>query len=141
MSIRPYCLHHVNFPTSDMDRSQAWYEQVFGMARVDVSRVSDTPVLLMTFGNFDLHFTPHPNPPDMKPHHFCVEVQDWDAMHTGLDELGIRPTKPVYRLQNDSRACYIHDPDGNLVELIHHSAWDHSVEPSGRAKATYKTKV
>ena len=141
MSIRPHSIHHINFPITDVDRAREWYQRVFGMKHVDVSRMSDTPILLMTYGNFDLHFTPHPNPPDLKPHHFCVEVEDWDATLERLTELGIPFTKAVHRLQNDSRACYIHDPDGNLVELIHHAAWDHGLEPTGRSKSTYRTKV
>lgn len=141
MSIRPHSLHHVNFPISDPDRSAEWYGKVFGMKRVDVSRVSDTPILLMTFGNFDLHFTPHDPVPRLDPTHFCVEVEDWDHAMARLDELGIEVTGIIERPQNGSIAGYIRDPDGNIIELMHHPNWDHSLEPAGRARATYTTKV
>ena len=141
MSIRPHSLHHINFPITDVERSKAWYEQVFGLKHVDVSRVSDTPILLMTFGNFDLHFTPHEEMPNLAPTHFCVEVEDWDHMLERLEELGIEVTGITVRPQNDSKACYIHDPDGNIIELMHHGGWDHDLEPTGRASSSYTTKV
>ena len=134
MNHRPYAIHHVNFPIADVERTKAWYSKVFGMRHVNVSRVSDTPILLMTYGNFDLHFTPHPDPPNLEPHHFCLEVEDWDGFLAWLDELEIEYTDPVTRPQNGSKACYIHDPDGNLIELMYHWNWDHSQEPAGRAE-------
>ena len=30
MSIRPAYIHHVNFPSTDLDRTRQWYEKVFG---------------------------------------------------------------------------------------------------------------
>lgn len=141
MTVRPHSLHHINFPISDVERSRVWYEKVFGMRHVDVSRVSDTPILLLTFGNFDLHFTPHEIAPNLEPHHFCVEVEDWDHMLTHLDELGIEYTDLVVRPQNASKACYIRDPDKNIIELMHHGNWDHTQIPTGRAESTYLTSV
>lgn len=141
MSIRPHSIHHTNFPCSDVDRTAAWYEQVFGMRRIDVSKVSDTPILLLTFGNFDLHFTPHQDPPNFDPHHFCIEVEDWDFAMQRLAELGIGYTDMVVRPQNSSKACYIRDPDGNIIELMNHANWDHDTVPAGRVREGYNTKV
>lgn len=136
MSIRAHSIHHINFPCSDVERTKAWYTKVFGMRHVDVSRVSDTPILLMTHGNFDLHFTPHAPVPDLDPTHFCIEVEDWDELLAGLDELGIEVTGVTIRPQNDSKACYIRDPDDNIIELMHHGRWDHALEPVGREELT-----
>jgi len=118
MSIRPHSIHHINFPITDVERARDWYARVFGMQHVDVSRFSDTPILLMTYGNFDLHFTPHDDPQDLKPTHFCLEVDDWDEMLAWLDAEGIPYEEPVTRPQNGSVATYIQDPDGNLIELF-----------------------
>ena len=127
-SIAPHSIHHINFPVKDFDATVEWYGKVFGMERIDVSRwTPDTPVLLMKHphGNFDLHFTPYDNPPDLRPLHFCIEVEDFDAFLAHLDELGIKYTKPVHRPQNASSACYVHDPDGNMVEISYHGNWSH----------------
>src|SRR5579875_3899779 len=49
---------HINSPTTDKERTKEWYSKVFGMVQDDVSHLSNTPVLLMTTGKCDLHFTP-----------------------------------------------------------------------------------
>jgi len=120
VSNRPHSLHHVNFPTSDPERTKQWYRKVFGMRHVDPK--SNSKILLMTTGHFDLHFTPFPKErfKRLKPLHFAIEVEDFDGFLDHLEAIGVRHTRPVARPQNDSRFCYIHDPDGNMVELTWH---------------------
>jgi catechol 2,3-dioxygenase-like lactoylglutathione lyase family enzyme len=120
MSSRPYSIHHVNFPTTDPERTKEWYSKVFGLTHVDVSRWSDTKVVLMTSDKFDLHFTPVEDMDRMAPYHYAVEVEEWDGFLAHLDSLGIRYTKPVERPQNDSKFCYIRDPDGTMIEIVYH---------------------
>lgn len=119
---KPLSIHHVNFPTTDPERTKDWYQKVFGLEHQDVSRWSNTKVLLLTRGNFDLHFTPCT--PDqmvrMAPFHFAIEIYDWDSFLGHLKELKVRHTKVVERPQNQSKFCYIHDPDGNMIELVYH---------------------
>ena len=117
----PYSIHHVNFPTTDPERTKEWYIKVFGMKHQDVSRFSDTKVLLMTRGKFDLHFTPVEEMDRMAPYHFAVEVEDWDGFLAHLDELGIRHTRAITRPENNSQFCYIHDPDHTMIELVFHA--------------------
>jgi catechol 2,3-dioxygenase-like lactoylglutathione lyase family enzyme len=120
----PYSIHHVNFPTTDPERTKEWYTKVFGMKHQDVSRFSDTKVLLMTRGKFDLHFTPVESMDRMAPYHYAIEVEDWDGFLRHLDGLKIRYTKPVERPQNNSKFCYIRDPDGTMIELVYHGERD-----------------
>jgi len=54
VSSLPHSIHHVNFPSTDPKRTEEWYCKVFSMKRVDPK--SNTDVLLLTRGNFDLHF-------------------------------------------------------------------------------------
>ena len=130
MSVAPHSIHHVNVPIKDPERTKEWYGKVFGMKEIPrVVRQGGAPgveeVLLLTRGNFDLHFTIHESPPDIKPHHFCVEVEDWDGFLAHLSELGIESFGYFERPQNQSKATYIHDPDGNLVEIMWHENWNH----------------
>jgi lactoylglutathione lyase len=118
MSTAPRYIHHVNFPTTDPDRTAEWYSKVFGMKRI--MRKSNTRVVLMTRGTFDLHFTPVEEMERMAPYHFAVEVDDWDAFLAHLKELGIRHTRPIERPENHSKFCYIHDPDHTMIELVFH---------------------
>jgi|TARA_A100001391_G_scaffold202437_2_gene192014 lactoylglutathione lyase len=122
MQDKPHSIHHVNFPTTDAERTKDWYGRVFGLKHQDVSRWSNTKVLLMTRGNFDIHFTPC-TPEQMvrmAPFHFAIEVYDWDNFLAHLKKEGVRHTKPVERPQNNSKFCYVHDPDGTMIELVYH---------------------
>jgi catechol 2,3-dioxygenase-like lactoylglutathione lyase family enzyme len=110
----------VNFPTIDKEATKSWYEKVFSMKWVDPK--SNTDVLLMTRGGWDLHFTPVPEEENqrMMPSHFAIEVEDWDGFLQHLTDIGIRHTKPVERPQNNSKFCYITDPNGHTIELTYH---------------------
>jgi lactoylglutathione lyase len=132
MSNRPHSLHHVNVPIADPDRTKEWYGNVFGLRHIPITKPQGgapgvEEVLLMTRGNFDLHFTVHRGGvvPDIKPHHFCVEVEDWDGFMEHLRSLGIETFGYFERPQNNSKATYMYDPDGNLVELAYHGDWNH----------------
>jgi hypothetical protein len=60
-----------------------------------------------------------------------VEIPDWEGMMAHLDELGIpygttpgvgteRGSSYGRRVYSDGYYAYIHDPDGNMIELVHH---------------------
>jgi lactoylglutathione lyase len=119
-SKEPYSIHHVNFPTTDPERTTEWYAKVFGMKKININRFTNTKVLLLTRGKFDLHFTPVEEMDRMAPYHYAIEVEDWDGFLDHLRELGIRYTKPVERPQNNSKYAYIRDPDGTMIELVYH---------------------
>jgi lactoylglutathione lyase len=118
MSDKPAYIHHVNFPTTDPERTIEWYSKVFGMKYIKPK--SNTKVVLMTRGNFDLHFTPVEEMDRMAPYHFAVEVEDWDGFLQHLAKLGIRHTRVITRPENNSQFCYIHDPDHTMIELVFH---------------------
>ncbi|VCU70423.1 Glyoxalase-like domain protein [Pigmentiphaga humi] len=120
MSNRPHSIHHINFPCTDVNRTREWYTKVFGMKHVDVGHLSNTKVLLLTRGDFDLHFTPMTEMRNLFPVHWAMEVEDWDGFLAHLRSIGVRYTKPVERPQNNSKFCYIHDPDGTTIELTYH---------------------
>jgi lactoylglutathione lyase len=100
-----------------------WYGEVFGMKQIPTGSFNNTKVLLLTRGNFDLHFTPVRKEDwrRMAPSHFAMEVSDWDGFLNHLKSLNIRYTKPIERPVNRSKYCYIHDPDGNTVEIVYHA--------------------
>lgn len=51
--------------------------------------------------------------------HIAVEVLDLNAMLSALKESGIAPERPPYTVGEDnSRLCFVRDPDGYRVELI-----------------------
>ncbi len=132
MNSRIYSIHHVNVPIRDPERTKEWYEKVLGLREFvrpfwqgGPPGVEEGHIFLMTRGNFGVHFTIHDNPPDLKPHHFAVEVEDWDGFVAHLAELGIESFNYNERPQNGAKQAYIHDPDRNLIEFMFHPLWDH----------------
>ena len=120
MSSRAHSIHHINFPTTNPERTKEWYGRVFGLKHVNVSALSNTRVLLLTRGNFEMHFTPVAEMRRMAPFHFAVEVEDWDGFMAHLDSIGVRHTRTVTRPQNNSKYCYITDPDRTTIEIVYH---------------------
>ena len=54
--------------------------------------------------------------------HIAVGVGDLDATLADLNEQGIEPERPPYRVtEGGSRICFVRDPDGYRIELIERS--------------------
>lgn len=53
--------------------------------------------------------------------HVALAVEDLDAVVARLAEAGIAPEKPPYHPggRTDFRICFVADPDGYRIELIH----------------------
>lgn len=125
-----HSIHHVNFPITDPAVTEEWYGKVFGMKRIISNRRSGGPnapqvqALLLTHGNFDLHFSPTTDFDPKTHYHFAIEVEDFDAFLKKLDDLGVQYDEPYTRPQNNSRTTTIHDPDGHHVEITWHGDRD-----------------
>ena len=64
MNNRPRAIRHINFPIREPERTAEWSGKVFGMRVVPRPlKQGGAPgveeMLLLTRGNFDLHFTVH----------------------------------------------------------------------------------
>lgn len=119
-----HSIHHVLFPTADYEKTARWYEDVFGMRRIPVTKKAGAlDVLLMTNGNFDLHFTPVDDVPSMHPYHFALEVEDWVSFVAHLDDLGVEYRDVRFR-PNNSRTSEVTDPNGHIVEFVWHGDRD-----------------
>jgi catechol 2,3-dioxygenase-like lactoylglutathione lyase family enzyme len=120
-----HAIHHVLFPTTDTEGTAEWYEKVFGMKRIPITqKAGPLPVLLMTSGNFDLHFTPVDEFTPLAPYHFALEIEDWDSFIAHLDELGIEYSELRHRPQNNSTTSEVIDPNGHHVEIVWHGDRD-----------------
>ena len=128
-------IHHVNVQISDRQRTREWYERVLGAEFLDRGPLNGRQLQLRV-GAGEMHFTENPDPSLVPSNHFAVEVDDWEEMMTHLDALGIDhvrnsaastsaniggedPTQGR-REDNGEHYTYIHDPDGNLIELVQH---------------------
>lgn len=129
-------IHHVNVQISDRQRTKEWYQKVLGAEFLDRGPALNNRQLQLRIGTGEMHFTETPHPAPIPSSHFAVEVDNWEAMLAHLDELGIPHarrsaastganiggTDPFQGRREDSgeHYTYIHDPDGNMIELVSH---------------------
>ena len=129
-------IHHVNVQISDRARTREWYERVLRAEFLDRGPALNQRQLQLRIGTAEVHFTETPRPVIVGSAHFAVEVDDWEGMLAHLAPLGIRHvrqsaastgpdvggTAPDQGRREDSgeHFTYIHDHDGNMIELVYH---------------------
>lgn len=129
-------IHHINVQISNRERTREWYEKVLGAEFLDRGPALNERQLQLRLGSGEIHFTETPRPATIASGHFAVEVDDWEAMLSHLDQLGIPHvrtsaastaldiggTDPHQGRREDTgeHYTYVHDPDGNMIELVHH---------------------
>ena len=111
-------IQHINLQISDKARSREWYEKVLGAEYLDRGPEMNQGQLQLRIGNGEIHstLTDAPNPSG----HFAVEIQNWEEMIANLDALGVPYSPPTIRAYSGGHSTYIHDPDGNIIELVQH---------------------
>ena len=129
-------IHHINVQISDREKTREWYVNVLGAEFLDRGPALNRRQLQLRLGSGEIHFTETSNPANIPSGHFALEVDDWDAMLAHLDALGIPHvrtsaaavrrdiggTDPYQGRREDTgeHYTYVHDPDGNMIELVHH---------------------
>ena len=129
-------VHHINVQTSDRERTREWYEKVLGAKFRDRGPELNRRQLQLIIGNAEMHYSETTEPIIAPRVHFAVEVDNWDEMLAHLDALGVEYSRtagggfssniggkdPYQGNREDSgeHYTYIHDPDGNLIELVYH---------------------
>jgi catechol 2,3-dioxygenase-like lactoylglutathione lyase family enzyme len=126
-------IQHINIQISNRERTREWYEQVLGAEFLDRGPEANRRQLQLRIGNGEIHTTDNPHPNIASSVHFAVEIDDWDEIIHNLDKLGVAyTTRPGSRTgtggenswgQRDysgGHYTYVHDPDGNMIELVHH---------------------
>jgi len=134
--MRVKMVHHINVQITDRQRTREWYERVLGATFLDRGPALNTRQLQLNIGNAEMHFTDTENPVIPRPVHVALEVDDWDATLAHLDACGVaysRTGRGAFtrvgmgedarwgkREDSGEHYTYIHDPDGNLIELVYH---------------------
>ncbi len=128
-AIRIRELDHVVLRVRDPARMQHFYETVLGCPlerRLDIGliqlRAGASIIDLVPFdselGRQGGHAPDHDGP---NLDHFCVRVEPWDeaAIRAHLPAHGLAPgsTERRYGAEGMGPSIYVHDPEGNVVEL------------------------
>ena len=129
-------IHHVNIQITDRERTREWYERVLGCEFLDRGPALNKRQLQMRLGNGEMHFSTVAKRDDQPAsNHVAIEVADWEGMLAHLDKEGVPYGHPdggrgwaptdsedprCYREDTGEHYTYIHDPDGNMIELVYH---------------------
>lgn len=126
-------IHHVNLQISDREKTREWYEKVLGAEFLDRGPTLNKGQLQLRLGNAEIHTNDTPNPVQVPTVHFAAEIKDWDEMIAHLESLGVPFSRSprsgsgaeaenswARRDYTGNHYTYIRDPDGNIIELVHH---------------------
>jgi lactoylglutathione lyase len=116
---------HVAIRTADLDRLLAFYTGLLGLPETLRYLYDDGSTLCLFLRATDTQYVevfPYgrgdqaPTRFDTAINHFCFIVPDLDATAETLARAGIVPTREL--ATPEGRVLFIHDPDGNMVELM-----------------------
>ena len=113
-------LNHVSIPCRDLDESERFYRDVFGLERLP-SFDFRFPVRYLGIGEQQLHLMQLPNEEPLPNQHFAFDVDDFETAFVRLRELGALDPRAhahaVWELPDGSVQLYARDPGGNLLEV------------------------
>ena len=112
-------INHVSIPCRDLDESERFYREVFGLERVPAPDFR-RPVRWLRLGDGQLHLMQVPDEP-LEGQHFGFDVDDFEAVFVKLRERGALDAEThrsaVWELPDGAVQLYARDPTGNLLEI------------------------
>jgi lactoylglutathione lyase len=113
-------INHVSIHAEDLERSAAFYEQLFGMERIPTPTFA-FPVAWLRLGRQQLHLFVRSGAQPPQFHHVGLNVDDFDAVYWRAREQRLRDDSAffsgMYELPDGSVQMYLRDPAGNLIEV------------------------
>jgi lactoylglutathione lyase len=112
-------INHVSIPCRDLDESERFYEEVFGLERVPAPDFR-RPVRWFRLGDGQLHLMQASDEP-LEGQHFGFDVDDFEAVFVRLRDRGALDERThrsaVWELPDGAVQLYARDPSGNLLEI------------------------
>jgi catechol 2,3-dioxygenase-like lactoylglutathione lyase family enzyme len=109
-------LDHVSVLITDMERSRTFYRDVIGLKPIHKPRTFDFEVLWFDLGDQHLHCLLKDKPDTTSARHFALRVSDVGFARAYFQSLGMSVQETTVIPGADR--FFIHDPDGNRIEII-----------------------
>ena|SRR5436190_17836744 len=113
-------INHVSIPCRDLDESERFYREAFGLERIPAPDFR-RPVRWLQLGENQLHLMEIPEQEPLPGQHFGFDVDDFEAAFVRLRDLGALDDEthvhPLWELPDGSVQMYARDPAGNLIEV------------------------
>ncbi len=112
-------LDHVGIYVKDLVKSVVFYGEVFGFQVARTMETSTSKIAFLDVGGGILELIQRPGAPGKSEgpwSHVAFKVDDYDAMESKLEGLGLELRKVV--LGDGSRIAFFKDPDGHDIEIM-----------------------
>ncbi len=109
-------IDHCSVIITDVERSRRFYRDVLGLKEINKPRTFDFVVLWFDLGNMHIHLLLKDKPDTLSPRHFALRVADAAQARDYFHRQGltVQETTPI----PGADRFFIHDPDGNRIEII-----------------------
>lgn len=113
-------VNHVSIPCRDLDESERFYRDVFGLERIPAPDFR-RPVRWLRLGEHQLHLMQTPEQHPLPGQHFGFDVDDFEEAYVRLRDVGALDDEThvhaLWELPDGSVQMYARDPAGNLIEI------------------------
>ena len=110
-------VHHITLVTRDLRRARGFYEKFLGLSPIDRPDY-DFAGAWYQCGDAELHLLVAQEHTYPSRRHVALEVANFDRVVRSLDRGRIKVgAGPDVRPHDGTRYVFLHDPDGNLIEL------------------------
>jgi len=109
-------IDHCSVIITDVERSRRFYHDVLGLKEIHKPRTFDFVVIWFDLGDQHLHLLLKDRLDTRSPRHFALRVTNAATARTYFRDLGIA-TEETTPIPGADR-FFIHDPDGNRIEII-----------------------
>ena len=109
-------IDHCSVIIRDVERSRRFYRDVLGLKEINKPRTFDFVVLWFDLGNMHVHLLLKEEPDTISPRHFALRVADAAKARASFREQGVAIQETT--LIPSADRFFIHDPDGNRIEII-----------------------
>ena|SRR5438128_7644753 len=109
-------IDHCSVIIADVERSRRFYRDVLGLKEINKPRTFDFVVLWFDLGNMHIHLLLKDQPDTISPRHFALRVADAVSARRYFREQGLAIQETT--LIPGADRFFIHDPDGNRIEII-----------------------
>jgi catechol 2,3-dioxygenase-like lactoylglutathione lyase family enzyme len=110
-------IDHCSVIITDVERSRRFYRDLLGLKEIHKPRTFDFVVLWFDLGNMHIHLLLKEKADTISPRHFALRVADAAKAREYFrqENVPIHETTPI----PGADRFFIHDPDGNRIEIIH----------------------
>jgi len=109
-------IDHCSVIITDVERSRRFYRDVLGLKEINKPRTFDFVVLWFDLGNMHIHLLLKEDPDTVSPRHFALRVANAAKARAYFREQGLAIQETT--LIPSADRFFIHDPDGNRIEII-----------------------